>query len=309
VTAAILAAGACTPSTDSQGAGAWIGKLGTTLSEKLSANYDPPDYDGPPLAYLPTYQLGDAYTYSNGRTETIAEVRDERVLWRSDLKSDFERYRNFVLPTAMARTGKGAVTRTIDVPPDILWPLIPGTRRQFNSVVKVRLHGQASERQYRRDWICTVNGAERIQVQSGTFDSVKISCDRYRRGAWRQTRTWYYVSEIGHYVRRVDRFRGRETRDIELLSIQQDLNGMSRSARRALHDLEQQTLESMPSGKPANWRSSDGDVAVKMTVTKTMQTEAGQFCRAFRQEIQGKGVERLVPGLACRTWNGRWVRL
>ena len=67
--------------------------------------------------------------------------------------------------------------------------------------------------------------------------------------------------------------------------------------------------ESMPSGKPANWRSSDGDVAVKMTVTKTMQTEAGQFCRAFRQEIQGKGVERLVPGLACRTWNGRWVRL
>jgi surface antigen len=94
-----------------------------------------------------------------------------------------------------------------------------------------------------------------------------------------------------------------------LLSIQQAYDGLSRNAKRALYDLEQQTLERMPSGKSANWRSTDGDIAVTMTVTKTMQTEAGQFCRTFRQQIQGSGVERLIPGLACRTWNGRWVRL
>jgi len=301
--AATLVAGGCDSSGDV------IGTIGSTLKERLSADYDPPDYDGPPLGGLPTYRLGDAYTFSSGRTETVAEIRDERILWRNDLSAEFERYRNFVLPTASTRTDRGEVDRSFDVPPNMLWPLIPGTRRQFTSAVKVRLQGQNGERLFRREWICTVNGAEKVTVQFGEFDSVKISCDRYGRGKWRQTRIWYYVPAIGHYVRRVDRFLGREPRDIELLSIQQAFDGLSRNAKRDLYDLEQQTLERMPSGKSANWRSTDGDIAVIMTVTKTMQTEAGQFCRTFRQQIQGSGVERLIPGLACRTWNGRWVRL
>ena len=308
-TAAALAATGCASLSDLNGARDTLGNLGSMLSEKMSADYDPPDYDGPPLAELPIYQLGDAYTYSSGRTETVSDIRDERIVWRNDLRSEFERYRNFVLPTAVTRTDSGEITRTIDAPPDVLWPLIPGTRRQISSVVSVRMNGQNNERLFRRDWICTVIGSEKVEVQFGAFESVKISCDRYGRGAWRQTRTWYYVSEIGHYVRRVDQFRGREPQDVELLSIQQGLEGMSRSSRRALYDLEQQTLERMPSGKAASWRSSDGDIAVTMTVTRTMQTEAGQFCRTFRQEVQGNGIERLVPGLACRTWNGRWVRL
>ena len=307
--AAALAVGGCTPSADLQRARDLLGSFGSLLSDKLSADYDPPDYDGPPLAELPTYDLGDAYTYSSGRTETVAEIRDERIVWRNDLRSEFERYRNFVLPTAVTRTDNGEITQTTGAPPDVLWPLIPGTRRQFGSVVNVRLHNQTSERQFRRDWICTVDGPEQVEVQFGAFDSVKISCERYGRGTWRQTRTWYYVAEIGHYVRRVDRFRGRESRDVELISIRQGFEGVSRSSKRALYDLEQETLERMPSGKAASWRSSDGDIAVTMTVTRTMQTEAGQFCRTFRQEVQGNGIERLVPGLACRTWNGRWVRL
>jgi surface antigen len=307
--AAVLAAGGCTSFAELDGARDMLADLGSALGDKMSANYDPPDYDGPPLAELPTYQLGDSYTYSSGRTETVAEIHDERIVWQNDLQSEFERYRNFVLPTAVTRTDSGEITRTFDAPPDVLWPLIPGTRRQYNSVVSVRLHGQNRERRFRRDWICTVNGSEQVVVQFGAFDSVKISCERYGRGMWRQTRTWYYVSEIGHYVRRVDRFHGRESRDVELLSIQQGFEGMNRNAKRALYDLEQQTLERMPSGKPARWRSTDGAIAVTMTVTKTVQTEAGQFCRTFHQEVEGNGIERLVPGLACRTWNGRWVRL
>ncbi len=307
--AATLAAGGCTASFDLQGARDLVGDLGSALNERVSADYDPVDYDGPPLGELPQYHLGDAYTYSSGRTETVAEFRNERVLWRNDLESEFERYPNFILPTAVARTSKGIITRTADAAPDVMWPLIPGTRRQFNSTVSVQLEGQNGARQFRRDWICTVVGPERITVQFGDFDAVKISCDRYGRGRWRQTRTWYYVPEVGHYVRRVDRFRGRESQGIELLSVQQGLNGLNSTERRAIQDLEQATLERMPSGKPASWRSSAGDVSVTMTVTKTMQTDAGQFCRAFRQEIEDNGAARLVPGLACRTWNGRWVRL
>jgi len=309
VIAVALASGGCSPSVDMQGARDLLGNFNSLLRDKMSVDYDPPDYDGPPLAELPTYKMGDAYTYSSGRTETVAEIQDDRIVWRNDLRSEFERYRNFVLPTAVTRTENGEITRTFDAPPDVLWPLIPGTRRQISSVISVRMHGQNSERLFRREWVCTVNGSEQVEVRFGAFDAVKISCERYGRGMWRQTRTWYYVSDIGHYVRRVDRFRGRESRDVELLSIQQGLDGMSRNAKRALYDLEQQTLERMPSGKPASWRSSEGDVTVTMTVTRTMQTEAGQFCRTFRQEVQGNGTQRLVPGLACRTWNGRWVRL
>lgn len=286
-----------------------LGNLGSLVSEKLSPNYDPPDYGGPPLGSLPTYHLGDAYTYSSGRTETVKAVLDERVVWRNDIESEYVRYRNFVLPTAEMRTAKGEITRSFDAPPDLLWPLIPGTRRLFTSKVHVRVNGEGRERLFRRDWLCTVDGPERVDVRLGAFDSVKISCDRYGHGAWRQTRTWYYVSEIGHFVRRVDRFSGRESQEVELISIQQAFDGMSGSTRRALRELEQQTLENMPSGKPARWTSSDGKLSVTMTVIRTMQTEAGQFCRSFRQEVRGNGSDRLVPGLACRTWNGRWVRL
>lgn len=291
------------------GVGGKLKSLEDFLAGKLSKDYDPPDYAGPPLGQLPDYQAGDAYTYSNGRTETIDEIGEETVAWRNDLDSRFDRYPNFVLPTARTRTDRGEVSREFSVPPDVLWPLIPGTRRQFTSAVRVRQQGQNGERLFRRDWVCTVHGAEPVTVQFGAFDSVKISCDRYSRGKWRQTRTWYYVPAIGHYVRQTDRYAGHDEREVELISIQQAFNGLSQDAKRALYDLEQQTLERMPSGKPASWRSTNGDVAVTMTVTKTMQTEAGQFCRTFRQEVNGNGVERLVPGLACRTWNGRWVRL
>lgn len=302
--AVLLVLAACVPSLDGQGGG-----LLQSLQGGLSADYDPPDYNGPPLATLPTYRMGDAYTYSSGRTETVEKLLGDRVVWRNDLDSIFERYRNFIFPSASTRTDRGAVVREFNVPPDTLWPLVPGARRQFKSEVKVKLDGQKGERLFYREWICTVVGKARVEVQFGSFDSVEVTCERYSRGKWREKRTWYYVPEIGHYVKRIDNFIGRDPRDTELVSMHQALDGVSRDTRRALHDMEQQTLERMPSGKPASWHASEGNLAVTMIVTKTMKTEAGQFCRSFRQVISEDGRERLVPGLACRTWNGKWVRL
>jgi surface antigen len=300
---ALLALASCM-SVDDRGGGFLEG-----LRDKLSANYDPPDYDGPPLGDLPAYRRGDAYTYSSGRTETIQEVLQGLVTWRNDLDSNFQRYPNFIFPSAKTKTDRGEVTRNFDMPPDTLWPLIPGTRRQYKSEVRVKLEGQNGERLFYREWICTVVGKAMVEVQFGEFESVEIACERYSRGKWRERRVWYYVPEIGHYVRRVDQFLGRDSRNTELVSVQQGFDGLSRNAKRALYDLEQKTLERMPSGKVANWRSSEGDIAVTMVVTKTLKTEAGQFCRTFRQTISGEDGNRLVPGLACRSWNGRWVRL
>lgn len=300
---ALLALAGCTSAAEVGGG------ILETLRGSLSADYDPPDYDGPPLGDLPSYHRGDAYTYSSGRTETIQEILDDRIVWRNDLDSNFVRYPNFIFPSIETKTDSGQVARDFDVPPDTLWPLIPGTRRQFKSEVRVKLDGQNGERLFYREWICTVVGNTEVEVQFGKFDSVEVACERYSRGKWRERRVWYYVPDIGHYVRRVDQFLGRDSRDTELVSIQQGFDGMNRDTKRALYDLEQQTLERMPSGKAANWRSSGGDIAVTMVVTKTMKTEAGQFCRTFRQTISGEGGDRLVPGLACRTWNGRWVRL
>lgn len=299
----LLAVGGCMPGDANMSA------MLDGLRGKLSANYDPPDYSGPPLADLPTYRRGDVYTYSSGRSETVEDVLDDRIVWRNDLDSSFTRYPNFIFPSVTTRTSKGEVSRSFDVPPDMLWPLIPGTRRQFKSEVRVHLEGHNGERLFYREWICTVVGNKRVQVQFGEFDSVEIVCDRYSRGKWREKRSWYFVPQIGHYVRRTDEFLGREARETELVSIQQGLDGLSNDVKRKLYDLEQQTLERMPSGKPANWKSGEGNLAVTMVVTKTMKTEAGQFCRSFKQVIQNAGKERLVPGLACRTWNGRWVRL
>jgi len=300
---AIFALAGCTS------AGVGGGQFLDSIRGKLSADYDPPDYQGPPLGTLPAYRQGDAYTYSSGRTETIQTVFEGLVTWRNDLDSSFERYSNFIFPSAKTKTDRGVVVRDFDVPPNTLWPLIPGARRQFKSEVRVKLDGQNGERLFYREWICSVVGSAVVEVQFGKFDSVEVACERYSRGTWRERRAWYFVPEIGHYVRRVDQYLGRKSRNTELVSIQQGFDGLSRTARRAFYELEQQTLERMPSGKAANWRSSEGDLAVTMVVTKTMKTEAGQFCRTFRQTISGEDGNRLIPGLACRSWNGRWVRL
>lgn len=300
---AALAVAGCLPG------GAGGDGLISGLRDRLSADYDPPDYKGPPLASLPDYRAGDAYTYSTGRTETVDALRDDRIVWRNDLGSQFERFPNFIFPEVLTTTDRGKVERRFDVPPDTLWPLIPGTRRQFKSEVRVKLEGQNGERVFYREWICTVVGPAKVEVQFGAFDAVEIACERYSRGRWREKRSWFYVPEIGHYVRRTDHVLGRENRETELVSIQQGLDGVSRDTKRAIYELEQQTLERMPSGKAANWRSSGGGLAVTMVVIKTMKTEAGQFCRSFRQVIREAGRDRVVPGLACRTWNGRWVRL
>lgn len=307
--AVAMLAGACESPDNSAEGGGLLGMLDRTaglLRDTMSADYDPPDA-GPPLGELPEYYVGDAYTYSSGRTETIEGVANERIVWRNDLSSRFERHRNFILPTARTRTDRGEVTREVTAAPDMLWPLIPGTRRQFTS--KVRVRRGRTEQLFNRDWICSVDGVERVSVRVGEFDAVKISCDRYGRGKWRQKRVWYYVPEIGHYVRRVDSFLRRESREVELVSIKLAHNGLSETARRSLYEMQQRTLERMPSGKPASWKADDGELTVTMTVTRTMRTSAGQFCRSFREEFNESGADRLVPGLACRTWNGRWVRL
>lgn len=306
---ALLPVLGCAAGEGNGGIGALLKQTADALSAGVVQDYDPVDYDGPPLGSLPLYRTGDVYTYSTGRTETISGVGGQRVIWENDREAIFERYRNFVLPTIRIETARGIVERSFDVPPDLLWPLIPGTRRHFTSEVRVRMRGERAEQLFRREWICTVNGKERVTVQFGEFDSVKISCDRYGRGRWRQKRVWYYVPEVGHYVRRTDDAPGRDKNEVELVSIQQDVDVLSRRSRRALHDLEQETLERTPSGETKHWRSPDGSVSVSMTVTKTLKTEAGQFCRTFRQEISSDGSARLLPGLACRTWNGRWVRL
>lgn len=314
VAAALLVLTSCLPQEGEKGGvgGSFVSALSKTaniLKDGLSRDYDPPDYKGPPLGQLPVYFVGDSYTYSSGRTETVSAVKDDRVIWVNDLRSYFERHRNFVLPTVLTRTDRGTVNRTFDVASDMMWPLIPGTRRQFGSEISIKIRGDKGQRRFRRDWVCAVVGPERVKVQFGVFDSVKISCDRYAQGSWQQTRTWYFVPQIGHYVRRVDKNLRRDGRDVELVSIQQSFDNINQVTKRGLQDLEQRTLEKMPSGKSASWRSPDGRLAVTMTVTKTLKTEAGQFCRTFRQRIDNGESSRFVPGLACRTWNGRWVRL
>lgn len=313
--AAFFIVTACLPPEEEKGGGvdgsfvSVLNKTASVLKGGLSQDYDPPDYQGPPLGQLPAYFVGDAYTYSTGRTETVTEATEDQVIWVDDLRSHFERYRNFVLPAIMTRTDRGTVTRSFEVAPDMLWPLIPGTRRQFSSDISIKLRNKKGRRVFRRDWVCTVVGQERVKVQFGVFDSVKIDCDRYAHGSWQQTRTWYFVPEIGHYVRRVDKYLRSENRDVELVSIQQTFDGISTVSRRGVYDLEQRTLEGMPSGEPASWQSPDGRLKVTMTVAKTLRTEAGQFCRTFRQYFDDGENPRFVPGLACRTWNGRWVRL
>ena len=258
---------------------------------------------------LPEYRTGSTFVYSDGRAETVVGTAGEKVHWRSQSGAAFTSYRNFALPWAQWTSDAGSGRRTLNVRPSALWPLKVGKEISFSAQTVVDPSTPPRETSETIEaWRCRVEGKERISVVAGSFDTIKVVCERtLAESQPRLTRVWYYAPQVGHYVRFNDIYDAMELdRHVELVAIRPSGRGWPPIARAGLGWALQHALEEDRSGQETVWSSSG--VATRVTIKPIAKFERfdGKTCRTFLQTWWAAGGEQHYPGTACRDSLGNW---
>jgi len=169
---------------------------------------------------LPTYDVGEAFTYDDGRTDTVIARRGDKVTWRTGNGVIQKGYRNFLIPFFEWQNRTRRSRALISAKPDMLWPLATGNKQSFEVKQTIVSNDGLTTTEIEQNWQCAVEGTEKITVPAGTFDTYRISCFRYIPGTsfWRQTRTFNYAPAIGRYVMREDTYSTLPSRRRELVS-------------------------------------------------------------------------------------------
>lgn len=262
----------------------------------------PPTTDGPPLpaAQLPMWRVGDSVSWSNGQTETVVAVEGEVVRWRDQDGNTYAGYRNFVLPSLEWDYPKSRAVTTMTVAPDALWPLQAGNSIHFTVAQRLNLKIHPSEIAYHDEWMCRVDGTERVAIRLGSFDTWRLRCQRYWRGSNIGEIAWNYAPALGQVVKRT--WTGADEPE-ELVAIGHGtlLPKMEKVAAK----VRNRGLEVLASGRKAVGRS--GDIETSVQPTATFRAADGSWCRNFRQTISSGLFHATTVGSACRAGDGSWA--
>ncbi len=287
---------------------------------KFAGNPTEPRFErnvGPKLAPapLPRYRVGEAFSFDDGRRETVLAVKGEFVTWRKNRFSTAAGYRNFLLPSLSweTRTRKSRVR--LDAPPGTLWPLRVGNDRRFSMTQVIeakgnsRLTGGKTRIEFKRNWRCAVERTETVTVPAGTFDTYRIACFRYQPGTgdWRQTRIFHYAPKIGHFVARQDIYASRPGRRIRLTAAGFNSTVLSRARQGSLNHVLQDALNRNPDNVGAKWRG--GGLSVTLTPVRTYRNAKGARCRAYRSAYRLGDRVRSNFRRVCRDAKGIWQRV
>ena len=83
---------------------------------------------------------------------------------------------------------------------------------------------------------------------------------------------------------------------------------LSDADREAVAAALQEALETLPSSQALTWYGADG-VTGLITPLRTFKIKTGHFCRDFTEAIVRQAVPLSVASRACRTDQGRWLRV
>ncbi len=185
----------------------------------------PPQYVDLAPASLPSYSAGDSFTYrDNGgveRVRTVVRVAGDRIDWTTEEGYRFTTSRNFALPL-LAWDGPSSAGEMLGRPdPSLLWPLRDGNRADITVRYRKRYKTRAETKDYEEHWSCQVNRPRVVTVPAGAFDAYEVVCKRLNAKK-RVTRThiWYYAPKVGHFVKRIKKYRSKPDKTIELVSYQ-----------------------------------------------------------------------------------------
>ncbi|MCK5546559.1 MAG: hypothetical protein KAI27_04235 [Rhodospirillaceae bacterium] len=280
----------------------------------------PSDFNGVPIAAgtmapagLPANRVGDKYYYSNGSFNKIEKISPGRIEWINNRKRKSITISDPMAPQLYLETSTREYTKQTDASVGDLWPLTVGKSSSFTTNVKFKSKDSGKEGKFKQLWRCSVDGAERVRVLAGTFDTYRVSCTRRSRSTsngklfYRQTVIYHYAPEIGHHVRYESRTKGKTPYTRELIGVRPDIKFLSDKTAKNIRHTFQDALENYQNDKSASW--SDKKTGVKTTTTpvQTFQKSDGKFCRNYKQIVnQGDG-DRLYVGVACREGKLKWL--
>jgi len=255
---------------------------------------------------LPSYTPGDNFTYSDGRTETVVSVAGEVVHWRDDLGFVFSQFRNPMLPrVSWERDGRRGET-TVDVLPDLLWPLTMGATAEFVARRWV-IEADGVRHDFVQHWRCYVSAPKALTTPAGGFDTWPLTCERHDDlGQLREERSWWYAPAVGHVVTAEQIREGVHSRR-ELIAWRRFDPGSAPAADPAAA-VFQQALESVVSGQELSWKSADGHRQVAVAPIRTFQRDV-LYCRDYRLTTGLDGRVTVQNGTACRGPDAVWRRM
>ncbi|MCP3666451.1 MAG: hypothetical protein GY696_28790 [Gammaproteobacteria bacterium] len=258
-------------------------------------------------APLPALRAGDKVLFASGRSEQVTRVEAGLVSWRRSANTKFTAPQNFLLPPTYYESSKRQVRYLGDAAYDIMWPLRLGETQRF-VITRIFLDkSKGTEKSKRLEWRCETEQGERIRIAAGWFDSYRIACSREKwDGKVLERQSWYYSPDLGVPILRIDVRRGKEPRKRELIAFQPSLAMLSSQDQEGLDRVLAESMETLPSGKRAIWRSSTKPVSVEIIPVNSFKTAKGTFCRNYRLEIEHKREHRLGAGIICRDDKKRW---
>jgi hypothetical protein len=158
------------------------------------------------VAELPSYTLGDAFVFSDGRVEQVSGIQGSVISWQGLQGGAYQRDRNFVTPPSSWRMDQGEGRRRPSQAAASLWPLAAGKSVRFNVINETR---RAADRPWERAlslWSCNVGPRHETATPAGGFEVFTIACELYSPVNMRllERVAWDYAPDLGHYVRRVN---------------------------------------------------------------------------------------------------------
>ncbi len=269
---------------------------------------------------LPVYHEGATYIYSNGKTETVQAAHPDKVTWRNHRGHLSSGSPDFTYRRTEWESGSRSGTRSFrlrndwlgDLSSPSLWPLQIGKTTRYIETGRWR-DAAGIVHSYQSQWRAEVAGKERVRVKAGNFDTWKIVARRFSnssafsKSGVRETRTWYYAPEAGHYVKLKYHYPGRRSsRSIELVAILPPPVPSNAGLQHQVQSNFQQALENNPSGVPLPWHLAEKALSGTTTPTATFRLKSGTYCRQYMQTVTRRGENHTFFGLACRTDNGEW---
>ncbi len=258
---------------------------------------------------LPIYEAGSTYVYSDGRVEKVVSLKGSIVRWSGRDGTKYSSDRNFLLPWSYWRSASERGTSEVDKDADRLWPLVSDRPVSYAAKVTIQKQGDTNAVVASMEsWHCSLVGAETVAVMAGTFDTVKLECDRKTAGAQPALkRIWYYAPKVRHFVRRDDIYQtGGRSRLVELVAIRPGAQDWPPITRAALDRAVQHALDNRPNGDVEPWSSTGVATKVAIMPTSRFENARGQPCRTFMLTWAGPDGTRHYPGAACRNDLGAW---
>lgn len=258
----------------------------------------------------PAYEVGDAYVYTDGRIETVSRVGPEQTLWESAGGSVYTAYRNFILPPISWKIGAASGENQVKPGQGTKWPTAKTGVIVFSVVSKTGGDSVDNPRTRSDKWRCVDRGVFRVKAIVGQFDAVVIECNRAKPdpGTWKK-RTWYYVKEVGHYVRRVDLIHGTGQKlTVDLVAVRPGGKGWPPAARGGLDWAIQGALDAGDYKNTVEWRSSAVGALFNIRLGGNVAAHGKTECRRYSIERAGPEQVRLFPAIACKTpGTDRWL--